>query len=207
MKILNLYAGIGGNRKLWGDGHDITAVEINQSIADIYADLYPSDNVIVTDAHEYLLWEYENYDFIWSSPPCPSHSKINNTKLREREYPDMRLYQEIIYLDKWFDGKWIVENVDPYYQELIPATKLDRHLFWSNFRIGRPDIVNDVSIKHDNDIETLQRKLGIDLNDYTINNKRQKLRNCVYPEIGKHIIDRAQDIVRKSDTEQTALEI
>lgn len=31
MKILNLYAGIGGNRKLWtpnGDEHDITAVNI-----------------------------------------------------------------------------------------------------------------------------------------------------------------------------------
>ena len=28
MKILNLYAGIGGNRKLWGDGHDITAVQL-----------------------------------------------------------------------------------------------------------------------------------------------------------------------------------
>lgn len=24
MKILNLYAGIGGNRKLWGDEHEIT---------------------------------------------------------------------------------------------------------------------------------------------------------------------------------------
>ena len=29
MKILNLYAGIGGNRKLWGDEHEITAVELN----------------------------------------------------------------------------------------------------------------------------------------------------------------------------------
>jgi len=27
MKILNLYAGIGGNRKLWGDQHQVTAVE------------------------------------------------------------------------------------------------------------------------------------------------------------------------------------
>jgi DNA (cytosine-5)-methyltransferase 1 len=29
MRILNLYAGIGGNRKLWGDDHEITAVELN----------------------------------------------------------------------------------------------------------------------------------------------------------------------------------
>ena len=27
MKILNLYSGIGGNRKLWGDEHEVTAVE------------------------------------------------------------------------------------------------------------------------------------------------------------------------------------
>ena len=27
MRILNLYAGIGGNRKLWGEEHEVTAVE------------------------------------------------------------------------------------------------------------------------------------------------------------------------------------
>ena len=31
MKVLNLYAGIGGNRKLWTDV-EITAVEYNQKI-------------------------------------------------------------------------------------------------------------------------------------------------------------------------------
>ena len=36
MKILNLYAGIGGNRKLWGNEHEITAVEINPKIAEAY---------------------------------------------------------------------------------------------------------------------------------------------------------------------------
>ena len=36
MKILNLYAGIGGNRTLWGDKHEVTAVEINAEIAGIY---------------------------------------------------------------------------------------------------------------------------------------------------------------------------
>ena len=33
MKILNLYAGIGGNRLLWGNDHDITAIEYNLEIA------------------------------------------------------------------------------------------------------------------------------------------------------------------------------
>lgn len=43
MKILNLYAGIGGNRKLWSDEHEITAVEYKQDIADVYKQLFPND--------------------------------------------------------------------------------------------------------------------------------------------------------------------
>lgn len=69
MKILNLYAGIGGNRKLW-EGHEVTAIEYNQDIANIYKDFFPDDSVIVADAHQYLLDHYKEYDFIWSSPPC-----------------------------------------------------------------------------------------------------------------------------------------
>ncbi|KKK98144.1 hypothetical protein LCGC14_2645680, partial [marine sediment metagenome] len=55
MKILNLYAGIGGNRKLWGDKHEIIAIEIDPKIAAIYQDLFPNDKVIIADAHQYLL--------------------------------------------------------------------------------------------------------------------------------------------------------
>jgi len=66
MKILNLYAGIGGNRALWGDEHQITAVEYDKKIADKYAILYPNDIVIVADAHQYLLDNYERFDFIWT---------------------------------------------------------------------------------------------------------------------------------------------
>lgn len=78
MKILNAYAGIGGNRKLWGDSHDITAVEYDPKIAAIYQDLFPNDTVIVGDAHQYLLEHYQEFDFIWCSPPCPTHSITNN---------------------------------------------------------------------------------------------------------------------------------
>ena len=65
MKILNLYAGIGGNRKLWGDEHEVTAIEINPEIAGIYKYNFPNDNVIVTDSHQYLLQHYTEFDFIW----------------------------------------------------------------------------------------------------------------------------------------------
>src|SRR5690606_23249146 len=135
MKILNLYAGIGGNRKLWGDEHEITAVEWDQETANVYQDYFQNDKVIVGDAHQYLLDHFKEFDFIWSSPPCPSHSKINLSMVRELEYPDMKLYQEIIFLNQWFDGKFVVENVIPYYKPLIPAIEIERHLFWANFKI------------------------------------------------------------------------
>jgi hypothetical protein len=35
LKVLNLYCGIGGNRKLW-QNVDVTAVEYNEEIASIY---------------------------------------------------------------------------------------------------------------------------------------------------------------------------
>lgn len=77
MKILNLYAGLGGNRKLWGNDHEVTAVELDPEVARIYQSNFPNDTVIVGDAHDYLLKNFESFDFIWASPPCPSHSKMN----------------------------------------------------------------------------------------------------------------------------------
>ena len=85
MKILNLYAGIGGNRKLWGSEHDITAVELSPEIANLYHSCFPQDNVVVGDALDFLEKHYYEFDFIWASPPCQSHGqyrllkKINNT--------------------------------------------------------------------------------------------------------------------------------
>src|SRR5690625_1182662 len=120
MKILNLYAGIGGNRKLWGDEHEVTAVELNKDIAKVYRDHFPNDEVIIVDAQDYLLRNYDKYDFIWSSPPCQSHSSFRqNIGVRYRGveplYPDMALYQQIIFLQHNFNGKFVVENVNPYY--------------------------------------------------------------------------------------------
>ncbi|GAF94116.1 unnamed protein product, partial [marine sediment metagenome] len=89
MKILNLYAGIGGNRKLWtpnGDEHEITAVEHDPKIAEIYQDFFPNDKVVVGDAHQYLLEHYKEFDFIWSSPPCPTHSDIRRCGVHAGQY-------------------------------------------------------------------------------------------------------------------------
>ena len=201
MKILNLYAGIGGNRKLWGTGHDITAVEINPDIAKIYQDFFPDDTMIVGDAHQYLLKHFDDFDFIWTSPPCPSHSNFSKLRalsddvktgnhLYEAKYIEMSLYQEIILLQHYFKGKWIIENVIPYYDLLIPAQKIQRHLFWSNYFIRDIKVIGD-NIKHGT-VEKWQEDLDVDLSPYKID-KRKALRNCVDPELGLHILKCSQD--------------
>ena len=191
MKILNLYAGIGGNRKLW-EGHDITSVEYNEDIAGVYADLFPDDTLIVGDAHAYLLEHYKDFDLIWSSPPCQTHSSFrHNINVRFRgtpaKYPDMSLYEEIIFLRHHATGKWIVENVKPYYKPLIePTAILQRHYFWSNFEIADKEFAKDHI--RSAQIPDLQAKHGYDLSSYKLPNKRQVLRNCVSPELGLHVM-------------------
>jgi len=193
MRILNAYSGIGGNRKPWGNKYQVTAIENDPDIAKIYSDLFPKDKVIVADAHQYILEHYKEFDFIWSSPPCQSHSSFRkNICVRYRGtepvYPDITLYQEILFLQHHADCKWVVENVKPYYKTLIgPSVILQRHLFWSNFEIPIREFKKD-NIRTAQ-IPDLQEKYGFDLSNYKLKNKRQVLRNCVEPEVGKHVLD------------------
>ena len=211
MKILNLYANIGGNRKFW-DGHDITAVEIDPKIAAIYQDLWPDDTVVVGDAHQYLLDHFHEFDFIWSSPPCPTHSKMNKMNglnpYKENKgqiengggipvrYPDMQLYQEIILLTEWFRGKWCIENVVSYYEPLIQPVQFGSHYFWTNFYFptnGFEKIEGGRGIGgHTNPtIQELAEMKGFDLS--RLKGKgidiRLALRDVTEPELGKYILD------------------
>ena len=147
MKVLNLYACLGGNRYKWTDC-EVTAIELDKEAARLYQERFPNDKVIVADAHQYLLDHYKEFDFIWSSPPCPSHSRArywnssNYETTTEAIYPDMKLYQEILFLQHYFKtGKYVVENVIPYYEPLISAQKRGRHLYWTNFKL--PNDLND----------------------------------------------------------------
>ena len=193
MRVLNLYAGIGGNRKLWTDV-EVTAIELNPDIAKIYQDFFPDDKVVVADAHQYLLEHYKEFDFIFGAPPCPSHSQLRfnlgfkaNRKYRKVDavYPDMKLYQEIILLMHWFDGKWVIENTIPYYDPLIKGQIVGGHILWANFLIPKFDIGN--RNHRGGTVESLQKRKLMDLSKYDIPNKRQILRNCVEPELGLHI--------------------
>ena len=196
MKILNLYAGIGGNRKLWGNENEITAVEYNEKIANKYRDLYPNDTVVVGDAHEYLLDNYKEYDFIWSSPPCQSHSTTNyfTQHIRKRPvYPSMKLYEEIIFLQNFYKGKFCVENVVSYYEPLIKPLKIGRHYLWSNFNITK--------IKQPkNDIGTM-----IKGHPNRANKKPLEERNAVNSELGLHILNQALGIIKENEVEQSKL--
>lgn len=194
MKILNLYAGIGGNRKLWGDEHDITAIEYDEPTAEVYKSYFPGDDVIITDAHQFLLDNYDKFDFIWSSPPCPSHSDIRRCGVHRGQnraiYPDMSLYQEIILLENFAPKKckWVVENVIPYYEPLIqPTKKLHRHFYWSNFRISSFGN-HDKNRVHD-DIVGSNIVYGFNVKNSQIKDKRKALRNMVDPDLALHILN------------------
>ena len=206
MKILNLYAGIGGNRKLWGDEHEVTAVEYKPEIAQIYQDFFPNDKVIIGDAHQYLLDHYKEFDFIWSSPPCPTHSGVNYFLNAQGciRYPDMALWQEIIFLKHFCKTKYVIENVKSYYEPFVKPVLVDRHYFWSNFKI--PDWKNEkkkgfnitllntrASTRREQEVvlKDLQEYHGFDLTKYKIPDKRRLLANCVHPELGKNILKSA----------------
>jgi DNA (cytosine-5)-methyltransferase 1 len=192
MKILNLYSGIGGNRKLWTNC-DVTAIEYDEDIATVYQNLFPNDKVIVTDAHQYLLNHYKEYDFIWSSPPCPTHSDIRRCGVHagqyKAKYPEMDLYQQIILLQNFAKEKtkWIIENVIPYYNYLIPPSyKLHRHAYWSNFRISNFEVKTK---RIHNNIKGSDTVYGFNIKDTNIKNKIKVLRNMVEPGLGLHIFD------------------
>ena len=198
MRILNLYAGLGGNRRSWTQNHEVTAVEMEPDIAAVYSKLHPNDKVIISDAHQYLLKHADEFDFIWSSPPCQSHSRMMKaTRHNVKKYPDLSLYQEIIYLQNFYRGQWVVENVNPYYTPLItPSCKIGRHIFWSNFLITKIEVKNYPGfICNDTKAhaQALKNWLGIQYEGeiyYKDNHSPgQVLRNCVPPEIGAHILN------------------
>lgn len=202
MKILNLYACLGGNRYKWdevADNLEITAVELEPKLARLYQERFPNDKVIITDAHKYLLDHHKEFDFIWSSPPCQSHSRTNYFTQyirKEQVYPNMDLYEEIIFLQHFSNCKFVIENVIPYYEPLIPAKKIGRHLFWSNF------ILPNIETKK-NDIGTMMKKYqntGKHAAD-----KKLTDRQAVDSDLGKTILETALNIYKKTNINQTSL--
>ena len=207
MKVLNLYACLGGNRYKWTDC-EVTAVELDPEAAKLYQERFPQDKVIVADAHQYLLDHFQEFDFIWSSPPCPSHSRVRvSQKSRENFkfiYPDLKLYEEIIFLDNFFKGKYVVENVIPYYEPLIPAKKRGRHLYWTNFNLpndlGERKSLNNMIEK--GSIKELSEFHDYDFKKYKGKQSVTKMaRNLVDYEAGLTIFNTARGIITRANQE------
>ena len=216
-RVLNCYAGIGGNRALWPHDVEVVAVELDPDIAAAYAHLWPNDTVIVGDAHEYLLDTItEVFDLRWASPPCVTHSKLNRFQAGKGKYryPDLgQLYGEIILLREFAPegSAWVVENVIPYYPPLIPPTTLlDRHYVWSNRQlpyigldmVGRKRITRDRKSPKGN--KTLSRMMIAEAKDWedeygiclpqsaqgwSREKRRKVMRNCVDPRLGEAVWD------------------
>jgi DNA (cytosine-5)-methyltransferase 1 len=212
MKILNLYACLGGNRYKWNEVKEdieVTAVEWDEELAKLYQERFPHDKVIVADAHQYLLDHYKEFDFIWSSPPCPTHSRARFARRNttSAKFPDLKLYEEILFLDNWFDGKFIVENVIPYYEPLIPAKKRDRHLYWTNFNLPNDLRSRKSSIMEGkNEVQRWCEFHDYDFTKYKGSQRTDKIaRNLVDYEAGKTIFQTVLGIIKKQDVKQIEL--
>jgi len=218
IRVLNLYSCLGGNRYKWDEVADIevTAVEWDEDLAKLYKERFPNDTVVVGDAHQYLLDHYKEFDFIWTSPPCPTHSRarfwcsVSDKTVNKPAFPDLKLYEEILFLQHWFKGKYVVENVIPYYSPLIPGAKRGRHLYWSNFRL--PNVVSNRKPigwhkkMHDTEIEMWNKFHDYNFYKYQGKQRRDKIaRNLVDYEAGKTIFEFAANTILKKPAQQIGL--
>ena len=218
-KVLNLYACLGGNRFKWdevaeeaGIDMQVTAVELDHELARLYQERFPNDKVVVDDAHQYLLDHYKEFDFIWTSPPCPTHSRARfwgfGVNGKNPVYPDMKLYEEIIFLEHHFDGKYVVENVIPYYEPMLHPKKRGRHLYWVNFILPKElSSRSDLSVCRGlNEVDNLCVFHDYDFRKYKGEQRTDKIaRNLVDYEAGRTIFETALGIIRKKDVTQTEL--
>lgn len=199
LKIFNGHSGLGGNSFLWND-FDIIAVEKNKKIADVYKKLHPNHTVVVGCAYEYFKENHQNFDIAWFSPPCQKHSRmVKATRHKNKDYPDLMLYSLIVFLQHFFKGKWIVENVVPYYQPLIePTAKIGRHLFWSNFDIIAEEQIQPKGFIRKSNLQGRKEMmdwLGMHFDEVIYYNGNhcpvQVLRNCVHPKLGLQLLQNA----------------
>ena len=215
MKILNLYACLGGNRYKWNEVKEdiqVTAIELDTELARLYKERFPNDTVIVTDAHQYLLEHYKEYDFIWSSPPCPTHSKARfwgfGANGKNPIFPDMKLYEEIIFLEHHFKGKYVVENVIPYYEPMLNPFKRNRHLYWTNFKLPNKlsNRTNSGKLNQKSVMQDLCNFHNYNFKKYKGSQRMLKIaRNLVDYEAGKTIFETVLGIVNDNNKKQTKL--
>lgn len=205
MRILNLFAGIGGNRGAFGD-NEVVAVENDEEIAKIYKDFWPQDEVVVADAYDYCLQHAHEFDFIWASPPCPTHSRMRllcaQKEGANHKMPDMKLYGLVLWLKHFYKGLWVVENVISYYEPFLNPVEAGKHYFWANFEVlpfktgkrairrihfkGQKGVTDELELQ----LSGRREKTGFDLRKYKLAPRRERLliNNCCEPKLAEHIL-------------------
>ena len=183
-------------------------MELDEDAIAVYSDYFPDDRIVQKDAHAYLREHFHEYDVIWASPPCPTHSHVRNVANVGRGqsppvYPDMDLYEEIIFLQQakesnWneWDGEYVVENVKSYYDPLIEPQEISRHYLWASFAIHPID----VPAQKAEDMRHCEQLFGFDLRLYNMPTKKKGtlLKNCVHPKLGLHILKSARNAKSQS---------
>jgi DNA (cytosine-5)-methyltransferase 1 len=118
----------------------------------------------------------------------------------------MSLYQEIIFLQHYFKGKFCVENVIPYYEPLILAQKRGRHLYWANFTIPANIGERDFKMSGNMEVKRLCEFHDFDFYQYKGHQRIDKIaRNLVDYEVGKTIFATAMGVILNSKTNQKTL--
>ena len=112
----------------------------------------------------------------------------------------MMLYQEILFLQHYYKtGKWVVENVIPYYEPLIEAQKRGRHLYWSNFKL--PADLGDRRFAISSSKQEFKKLCEFHDYDFTRYKGEQPMlkiaRNLVDYEAGRTIFETALNIPQK----------
>lgn len=156
-----------------------------------------------------MLDYYKEFDFIWSSPPCPSHSRSRFARKETTTaiYPDLKLYEEILFLENYFSGKYCVENVIPYYDPLIQGKKRGRHIYWTNFNLPTDLNERKSSIMEGKDeVSKWCQFHDYDFRKYKGSQRTDKIaRNLVDYEAGRTIFETALGIFKKQNDNQVSI--
>ena len=117
------------------------------------------------------------------------------------------MYEEIIFLQNHFKGKFVVENVIPYYEPLIPAKKRHRHLYWCNFNLPNVLTIREARISTGlQEVKKLCEFHDYDFYKYKGKQPINKIaRNLVDYEAGKTILDTLMGLRTKQNINQTEL--
>ena len=198
MRVLDLYAGLGGSDKgirsvleKKGIDYEYVAIEIDPKVAEAHRKNNPGSRVIVADALSWLP-EVKNFDFVWASPPCKTHSKWNMVWASRREKhpkPDPTLW----FLIREFRSlgiNFVVENVDPYYKDPCkPTIKIGRHQFWTSFPIKKFDFISREKPFPEMTIRDWLQYHQLETVEGKAQDKRQALRNCTHYSIAAGIFE------------------